>query len=412
MVVALLVAGCTPGDDEDDPEVETLEGRLVVETEPSVDVEIWIADIGVLEGPRVERMLSPGEYRVCFGPSDGSMAPPCEAAEVEADATTTIVGSYAEAAPDPADEPAGDEPTDDEPAGDEPIAPDDGQISHGTELRREDVGATEGDGPLEPSGPIETVEDGQVIENYEVSAPGDISAAIVIGHDDVVVRNVKIASPGSTSGIRVEEDVTGTVIERATIDGMKAEYGNSREDANWGSVGIVAYSPVVARRNDIFDVRQAVQLWDGAAGSTVVENYVRRVWPNAPGVSTAGINYRGSQSSTDLTTISRNRVTVAGFSGISAYAESGPVRNLHVLDNLVVGTTESSSGRQTGYGIRGGYVHGDRDNNRNIRIEGNRFAGRFEWGTNGAVNVAQPGNTFADNRRVGSDREEPPQLEL
>jgi hypothetical protein len=401
-MVMLLLASCTPQDDDDDPSVESLEGRLVIESDPSVSGEIWVAGVDVFEGPDEELTLAPGDYRVCFGPVEGFSTPACEVAVVEADETTTLVVTREATDQDPADEP-GQEPDQES---------SDGRITHGTDIERDDVGAAEDDDVLDASGPIETTEDGQVIENLEVVAPGDISAAIKIQHDDVTVRNVKVTSPGSTSAIRIETDVTGTLIEYVTIDGTRAEYGNAREDANWGNVGIKAYSPIVARRNYIHDVRQGVQMWEGAAGSRVVENYVFEVWQNAPGVSTAGLSYRGSQSSTERTVMARNRVTVSGFAGISAYAQSGPVRNVHMIDNLIEGTTNASSGSQTGYGIRGGYVHGDRDNNRDIRIEGNRFDGDFEWGTNGAVNVDQPGNTFTDNRWIGSTTDEPSERDL
>jgi hypothetical protein len=284
-----------------------------------------------------------------------------------------------------------------------------GSIRHGVELTDAHVGPVEG-ARLAPSGALTTTTHGQVIENLHVSAPADISAAIIVRHNDVTIRNVHVTAPGSTSGIRIESGLSGTLIEHVTIDGRKAQYGVNRDDANWGNVGVKGYSPFTLRRADIYDVRQGVQAWSGAVGSTIIENYIRRTWMNAPGVSTAGISYRGSTRNTNLTTISRNKVTNSGMSGVSMYAESGPIRNVQVFDNLIVGTR--SEQMQTGYGIRGGYVHSHRDSNHDIRIEGNRFDGSFQWGTNGAVNTNQPGNTFTNNRWINSNTDQPPKLEL
>jgi hypothetical protein len=287
-----------------------------------------------------------------------------------------------------------------------------GQVAHGSELTLAHVGPVSGT-KLASSGAITSSRDGQVIENLHVTAPSNINAAIVVRHHNVTVRNVHVTAPGSTAGIRIESGVDGALIEHVTIDGTRAEYGTGRDDANWGNEGILAYSKFTARRNHIYDVRQAIQLWRTATASTVVENFIGEVWLNAPGVSTSGISYRGSSSTTELATIARNRIEASAMSGIGLSARDAAVRNVLVQDNHIKGVTSpQSGGRTTGYGIRGGYQGDHRDANRDIRIEGNRFDGTFQWGTNGAVNTSQPGNTFTNNRWVGSNSDIAPKRDL
>ena len=84
------------------------------------------------------------------------------------------------------------------------------------------------------------------------------------------------------------------------------------------------------------------------------------------------------------------------------YPRNGPLRNILVENNLVVGVG-------LGFGIRGGRAstdHGHYCDNRDQRIEGNRFQGTFGFpsalgeGTNAGVDLGRPGNTFTDNRWV------------
>lgn len=397
IALAILIAACTARclrSPVPESNIATDQGRLIVRAIPAVPADAWVADLEQFKPAPLNEELPPGTYVVCFGPAEGFEAPQCDQVQVVPGETATVVGRYRPVQSHSRQTLRVDSGTSAEDA-----------VSHGDRLGSEHVGLTVPEGDLTPSEEVETQEAGQVIEDIHVSAPGDITAAITIRHDNVTVRNVLITSPGYTTAIRVEPGLTGIIIEHTVIDGQKAEYGSTRDEGNWGNVGIKAYSAVTARRNLIYDVRQGIQLWQGAVGSTVIENHIREVWPNAPGVSTAGISYRGSDSSTGVTTISRNRVTVSGMAAISAYAESGPVQNVDIVDNLIVGT-KSESGIWTGYGIRGGFVHSFRTANSSVRIEGNRFGGTFRWGTNGAVNVDQPGNTFTDNRRQGATEPE------
>lgn len=248
-----------------------------------------------------------------------------------------------------------------------------------------------------PSGRVASSADGQVIENLTITASEDANAAIVIRHNNVTIRNVQVIAPGAASGIRIEAGTRGTVIDRVSIDGRRAQYGRNRDDANYGNVGVKAFGPFTMRRSHVFDVRQGVQLWGQATASTIVENWIGSVWRNAPGVSTSGVSYRGSSANGATTMIARNRFEQSAMASITLSASSGPVVEVTVQNNLIVGTGG------TGYGIRGGYQGSHRSANRAVRIVGNTFAGEFMYGPNGGVNTAQPDNTFTENRWTPSN---------
>lgn len=86
---------------------------------------------------------------------------------------------------------------------------------------------------LEPSGAVVVTEDGAIVEGLDVTGGIDVRA------DYVHIRNVQITTDGALYGIKIANDVTGTVIENARIVG----------DGNC-SAGIV-YAGYVARRIEV-----------------------------------------------------------------------------------------------------------------------------------------------------------------
>ena len=282
-----------------------------------------------------------------------------------------------------------------------PPEPEPTVIAHGTDLRREDVGLTSSESELTTvSGPLEPAEN-EVLENVRVTYYGEFmaDAAIHVVHNNVTIRNVKVESDGVAGGIFVHPGVTGTVIEHCHIDGMSPYYGTGRSDANFGNSGMRVHSRSTVRRCFMTGVKSGVAMRD--PGSTVVENWVDYLHQNAPRVSTSGFNYRGSgQSAPPNTTVARNRLVAGTSAGLNMYPTSGVLRNVWYVDNYVIGVGD-------GFGVRGGRSFTDNGNYcyaSNIKIEGNRFAGEFEYptalgeGTNAAVDLSRPGNTFDNNR--------------
>lgn len=253
---------------------------------------------------------------------------------------------------------------------------------------------------------VVSTHDGQVIENLDIRYSGGDTKAIWVRHNDVVVRNNRVYAEGSRNVIWVDGGLSGVVIERNELDGSSQDYGTGRADGNWGNIGIATRGPVeLIRGNRITGVRQGAGLYP----DTLVEhNYVTGLHQNASGVSTSSFGHLGGFGFAGGTVIRENLVESGSSGAITVYSQSaGPARDALFQENLVVGV-----GR--GFGIRGGHSGENRDDMRDIRIEGNRFHGTFGYphvlgeGTNAAVNLDKPGTTFLDNRWLGSTTDLPP----
>ena len=387
------------------------EGQLRVVTDPELPAEVTVGDVAESDGTIEALSLPAGEHEVCFGPVQGYVTPECETVEVEADETVTVVGEYelaeaAEPEPDP-------EPSD--------------EVSHGTELRPGHVGLAGFEEELTPSEPIVTDHDGQVIEGLEITAEGRDAAAVTVEHDDVVIRHNRILHRDGATGIRVEEDSEGVVIEFNELDAVELsdtavghlseDDGESRNN-NVGQRSMTVQGPhALVRRNYIAFTRSGIQV--RGSDAEVVENYVNRLarddakdaegdYLNSPeGKALHGTSISMPGDAEDVL-VARNRAYAGSSGGIILYAEDGPNQDVRIEDNLVVGN-------DYGFGIYGGRTH-DQDNfreNEHIQIEGNRFVGRFSYpdvlggGTNTGVDLNREGNTFEDNRWLGSSEELP-----
>jgi hypothetical protein len=292
------------------------------------------------------------------------------------------------------------------------------QIDHGTDLRAADTGPTIPREGLTPSGPVRSEHDGQVIEGLDISVSGRDNIALLVEHDDVVVRNNRIRYPDGADGIRIASGTSRVVIEHNELDAVRmAEEprGHLTDDDgnflnnNLGSRAIDARGRATVRRNLVTLTLDGIRLH--ASGSRAEENYIERLFTSADspgGLATHGtsISLPGGQSDVQ---VARNRVVAGSSGGIVLYAQYGSqVRNT-VADNLVIGVGE-------GFGIYGGRTHpesGHMHNNREVRIDGNSFSGTFGFpgvlggGTNTAVDLERPGNTFRDNRWRGHPDEIP-----
>ena len=260
-------------------------------------------------------------------------------------------------------------------------------VSHGTELRRHLTGLPDG-WTGRPSGAVTSTNDGQVIENLEVTVSG--GAGIKVVHDDVVVRNNRVRHGNGANGVVVASGTEGVVVEYNEFDGRSEVLGNG------GSIGAISDGHVLVRRNRFHNGRVGIQF--NAGHSVASENWVEEL-VRANGSHGNGLSYHGHRTETGVR-FERNRTSAGNSGGVSFYASKGPIRGSSVVDNLIVGDG-------LGFGLYGGRTHlekGHADQNRDVRIEGNRFEGVFRWpaalgaGTNTGVDLRRPGSTFRDNR--------------
>jgi hypothetical protein len=266
---------------------------------------------------------------------------------------------------------------------------------HGVGLRRSGVGLPAGWEGVS-SGRVASSRAGQVIEGLDVSVESGVG--ILVRHDDVTVRYNRVAHRSGANGVEVASGVRGAVVEHNEFNGhYRTESGNS------GSIGVVAYGQAEIVRNFFQGGRDGVHVY--GANSRVIENWVDDLHQHS-GAHNDGIYLGGRRGTSDIV-IARNRTVAGNSGGIDLYALYGPLQGVQVVDNLIVGTGH-------GFGIHGGRTFDHHSDNRDIRIEGNRFEGRFGWpqvlgnGTNAAVDLSRPGNTFTNNRWVDSTTNLPP----
>lgn len=312
-----------------------------------------------------------------------------------------------------------------------PPAP--GTVSHGTELTREDVGLIGisydvYNDPFTPipgftqSGPITTSSDGQVIENLDIEVSGRDNWAIVINHDNVTVRNCRIQHPNGGQGIYIPSDNTeGALIEHNVLNAVYLSSIRKGHKSSSNSIGQrttqIRGENHIIRRNHVLFARSC--FWVRGSHTVISENYVEPLahkngvspytgTPNSPGGASTHGTAISNGGGTSYWTAERNVLPQGGSGGIIIYSGDAPHNNLTIRDNWLYGTDQ-------GFGIYGGRTH-SRENwnmNYNIKIEGNRFSGTFGYsntlgrGTNAAVDLSRPGNTFYNNRFIGEDTDLP-----
>jgi hypothetical protein len=202
------------------------------------------------------------------------------------------------------------------------------------------------------------------------------------------------------NGIEIKKGARGVRIENSHLDAMLAQ-----ELGQFGSIGIVVRGSAEIHR--LFFERYRVGMHLYGDNISVTENWFNGNHDGLTRWKGAGISYRGNKEGG--ITIERNylKYTATRSAGINMYAEFGPIRDITVRDNYLVGNGG-------GFGTTGGDAAKPyRDGNRNIRYIGNRFGGHFEYpnilgdGTNGGVNMGRPGAVWKDNRWVGSSTDLP-----
>ena len=296
-------------------------------------------------------------------------------------------GPTPEPEPEPEPEPDPDQPSPD--------------VQHGTDLQRQMVGL-EGAGvdpaTLTASGPIVTSSDGQVIENLHVDATGSDGTfgAITVRHNNVRIRNCLVSHRQGRNGIRIDGNASGTRVEYCHLHGRY----RTAPTGNTGSIGVLVNGPNATVLRCVFQGgRDGIHL--RGVGSRAFENWVIDLHFMGS-VHNDSVVLLGRAGSSDIE-VARNRALAGNSGGIDAYSWQGPNIDVRFFNNLIVGVG-------LGFGIYGGFeqpvgglpnYHHD---NRNFRIEGNRFEGTFRFpdtlgeGSNAATNLSQPGNTFVNNR--------------
>ena len=222
---------------------------------------------------------------------------------------------------------------------------------------------------LRSSGSITTSSHGQVIDGM------DVSGQIRVQHRDVTIRNSRVRHSGGYGISIVHGADVGTVtVENVEVDGQGVADG----------IGIYVTAPVEVTRARIHGQRVGMQV---SSGSTVQQSYI-----HDQAVASGTHNTAMSSHGASGLVIRDNRLESSTSASLSLYPRLAPIQNALVTGNLFEG-----NGR--GIGLYAGYTsnHPYRDQNRDIRIEGNRWTGSFQHGTHLAYNPDQPGNTWRDN---------------
>jgi hypothetical protein len=226
---------------------------------------------------------------------------------------------------------------------------------------------------LKASGSVTTTRAGQVIEGL------DITGRLIVKHRDVVIRDLRIRHRGGY-GISSSGDVGRVTIRNVEIDGQGVADG----------LGILL-SNVDVRGCHVHGQRVGMQF---RSGSSIVGCYIHDQAVAAGTHNTAMSSHGGSGM-----TVVGNRLESSTSASLSLYPRLAPIRDVDVRGNLF-------EGRGRGIGLYGGWTsnHPYRDENRDIRIVGNRWTGSFKHGTHLAFNGSQPGSRWSDNSWLNGSR--------
>ena len=133
---------------------------------------------------------------------------------------------------------------------------------------------------LAPSESVETTEDGQVIEDLEVTG------TIVVRHDDVTIRNVRVLGTeryGVQVPAELHEEVSGLVLEDVEIRGVSGDR----------SAGLVHYGSWTARRVDVSGYQDGVKM---VSDQVLEDSWIHDLFA-PPGAHNDGVQSVGGSSS-------------------------------------------------------------------------------------------------------------------
>lgn len=253
-----------------------------------------------------------------------------------------------------------------------------GGVRHGEQIDLDNTGPRTDD--LEQAaGEIVTERDGQVIEGLR------IAGSIKVMHDDVTIRDVEIVNDGEWHSIwspHHSDGGTGTTVEWVRIDGK----------GNVDAKGIALNGDTTVYRTAVIGHTSGMIL---RSGDRLIESYSG---DRAEEVESTDAHGSGasSQGANDIEVVRSNIGGVRyGSSALSLYPRVAPIQDALIQDNLFNGGSYCLYAGDTSN-------HPYRDQNRDIRIVGNKFGTRTwddcgQYGPYTAWNGSRPGNEWSDN---------------
>lgn len=218
------------------------------------------------------------------------------------------------------------------------------------------------------SGSISTSSDGQVIQNL------NINGTITVGHNNVIVRNVKITNPGGPAILQYGK--TGLVIEDCEIDGT----GNS------GAEGAVGWGNYTIRRCNIHHFGEGL----AANGGTVIEdNYIH----DFTNWISAGAHQDGIQLEYPGGDVVRHNTILMGVDGANGTIHISSQPGSALIENNLLGSTGGKD-----ISAAGGTWRNNKITDR-LRLppSGQPLSRIFEYGTPHTI----CGTTFYDGPNAG-----------
>lgn len=226
---------------------------------------------------------------------------------------------------------------------------------------------------LQPSPTIRTSRDGQIIERM------DISGAIFISHDNVIIRGSRITTPTGHYSISYTygSGASGANIEYVEIDGAN----------NAEAYGVFLNNFSLHRAN-IYHNQVGVGF---GTNSTITESYIHDQATQPGSHNTAMSTVGGSNA-----VIRANNLVGSTSAAFSLYPNNSPITNILVERNLFNGGSYCT---YPGGGDAKPYSHQDRD----IRYIDNLFGQLLhprcgQYGPAAAFNSGNPGNVWSGNR--------------
>ena len=240
----------------------------------------------------------------------------------------------------------------------------------GTRSSRVRVSATQA--ALRNTGSVSVNTPGAVIENL------NISGGLVIGADNVTVRNVRVEGSSSTALIRINRDVKNTVIEHCEVI---VDSGGAN-----GGIGYLGRNTTV-RNCEISGFADGIKV---ESGGLYENNYIHVSKPDASGKHLDGVQASGDSDYTIRNNVIEAPIDVGGNSAVFVQAWNGyenfHVSNVTVANNYLRGGNYVlflNGGKDSDGSIEASWVH-------NYRATGNVFArDGYRFGYIRATNCGQ-----------------------
>ncbi|NED99610.1 right-handed parallel beta-helix repeat-containing protein [Phytoactinopolyspora halotolerans] len=185
---------------------------------------------------------------------------------------------------------------------------------------------------LEQSEPVTSSRDSEVIENLE------ITGSIIVEHNNVTIRNVRVHGAGNYAIAvphELSEEISGLVIEHSELIGVSGER----------SAGIAPFGSWTARHLDISAFEDGIKV---GSNQTIENSWIHDLH-TPPGSHSDGIQSTGGTN----VTIRGNRIEgpwQGQTSAIIIQSNNGPVDTYTIENNLLSGGTYTLYLRDKGTG--------------------------------------------------------------